>query len=89
MGVIKFIQSFHNGFFDQLFPLITMLGEDYFFMAIFAFRLESRRAGSLMPSNDLISRPLTRIPTSDIRFVVLVVGNVGDCSSEVAAQNDG
>jgi membrane-associated phospholipid phosphatase len=36
MGVIKFIQSFHNGFFDQLFPLITMLGEDYFFMAMVA-----------------------------------------------------
>lgn len=33
MEVIKFIQSFHNVFFDQLFQIITMLGEDYFFMA--------------------------------------------------------
>lgn len=36
MGIIKFIQSFSNGFFDGLFPLITMMGEDYFFMAMVA-----------------------------------------------------
>lgn len=33
MEIIKFIQSFYNPFFDQLFQVITMLGEDYFFIA--------------------------------------------------------
>ncbi len=33
MGVIKLIQSFHNPILDQFFQIITMLGEDYFFIA--------------------------------------------------------
>lgn len=33
MEIIKIIQSFHNQFFDWLFQIITMLGEDYFFIA--------------------------------------------------------
>ena len=37
LEILKFIQSFSNDTFDFLFELITMLGEDYFFIIVTAF----------------------------------------------------
>ncbi|NLM48356.1 MAG: phosphatase PAP2 family protein [Epulopiscium sp.] len=34
LEILKFIQSFSNPFFDFLFELVTMLGEDYFFILV-------------------------------------------------------
>ena len=36
LEILKFIQSFSNDTFDFLFELITMLGEDYFFIIVTA-----------------------------------------------------
>lgn len=67
MEVIKFIQSFHNPFFDQLFQLITMLGEDYFFMAAVALifwcinKRFGYRLGFAYLSNGLLNTTIKQI----------------------------
>lgn len=34
MGILLWIQSFHNAFLDAFFQMITMLGEEYFFLLL-------------------------------------------------------